>query len=128
MPAALVPRPWDFTPAPILTIQPAPAEDPAKPSEPANSNEPANSPHSPSIELPPSRPASPPTLLPPITIHETSFDAPVANTAPPVDEASVELERKPVGSEAEDLPIVAVVPPTPTSIITTSSVETATPA
>ena len=126
MPAALVPRPWDFAPAPTLTIQPAPAEDPAKPSQPTDPADPSDSPPSPSIELPPSRPASPPTLLPPITIHETSFHEPAVNSAPPVDD--VEVEKSDDGSGAEDLPIVAIVPPTPTSIVSTSSAETATAA
>ena len=121
--AALVPRPWDFSPAPAAPVKAIPAEDASKPSDPVDSDEPPTSPHSPSVELPSSRPASPPTLLPPIAIHETSFDEPPVNDSYPVDDTEVEVERKPEASEGEDLPAVAVIPPTPTSINTISSME-----
>lgn len=127
VPAALVPRPWDFAPAPapVSVTQSTPIDEQGGESEPANSDEPATSPQSPSIELPSSRPASPPTLLPPLAIHATSFDEPQANHAPPVDETPVEVEKREGSSDSEDLPIVAIVPPTPTSIDSTASAETA---
>lgn len=129
---ALVPRPWDFTPAPIINIQPAPTEDPSNPTE-TNPADPRTPPHKPSMELPPSRPASPPTLLPPLTIHEASFGEPEANAAPPVDEtpatpvATASVESTGDGATA-DVPAVAVTPPTPTSIASTDSAGTVTAA
>lgn len=125
MPAALVPRPWDFAPAPAAPVDSTLAENVVKSSEPAASDEPTTSPLAPSVELPSSRrPASPSTLLPPIAIHATSFDEPQVNNSPPVDDTSVEVERNSEASEGDNLPIVAVVPPTPTSVNTTSSAET----
>ncbi|KIP05110.1 hypothetical protein PHLGIDRAFT_108679 [Phlebiopsis gigantea 11061_1 CR5-6] len=124
VPAALVPRPWDFAPAPAAPVYSTLAENVVKSSEPAASDEPTTSPLAPSVELPSSRPASPSTLLPPIAIHATSFDEPQVNNSPPVDDTSVEVERNIEASEGDKLPIVAVVPPTPTSVNTTSSAET----
>ncbi|GJE94490.1 hypothetical protein PsYK624_106600 [Phanerochaete sordida] len=134
LPAALVPRPWDFTPAPIITIQPAPAEDPAKPThdKPTNPDVPT-SPTSPTDDLPESRPASPPTLLPPLNIHDSTFGDAAVNTAEPVDAtpaAAVETAPEVAGDETpqaeSELPAVAVVPPTPTSVQTASSLATTT--
>lgn len=129
MPAALVPRPWDFTPAPVPTVQPAPTEDPEKPSNPSDPVEPTEptSPSSPSTELP--RPASPPTLLPPLTIHESSFDEPGVNAAEPIDKTPAPTAthgKDAEASEGGDLPVVAIVPPTPTSARTSTSVDTVT--
>lgn len=66
--------------------------------------------------MPPSRPVSPPTLLPPLELHSTGFgDAaqePAAAKAKPVDETPVEVDDE---VQAADMPAVAVVPPTPTA-------------
>ncbi|EKM54260.1 uncharacterized protein PHACADRAFT_257986 [Phanerochaete carnosa HHB-10118-sp] len=131
LPAALVPRPWDFAPAPPVQVPSAPIENPAIPThdKPANPDVPT-SPISPSEELSESRPASPPALLPPLNIHSSSFNEPDVNTAPPVDNTLVVSAEKapeaPEASNESELPAVAVVPPTPTSVQTTTSHETVT--
>ena len=139
IPAALVPRPWDFAPAPVAADPPAPSEDPSQ--QPDN-EEPNTTPESPSDDQPSSRPASPPTLLPPLSIHEPAFGEPEPDTATPVDntpappamesavaaalEEEKDTEKQVEASEGGELPSVSVVPPTPTSAITTTSIETAT--
>lgn len=133
LPAALVPRPWDFSPAPIITIEPAPTEDPAKHThdKPTHPDVPT-SPTSPTEDLPESRPASPPTLLPPLNIHDSSFGDSEVNTAAPVDETPVvTVEKGPEASDAtqeSEPPSVSVIPATPKSEHTVTSTETATAA
>lgn len=95
-----------------MTIQPAPAEDPSK--EDPKTENPISPLRSPS--LPPSRPVSPPTLLPPLAIHEPGFGEPGDDEpakSPPIDETSVEIDE--VTAAQTDIPAVAIVPPTPTA-------------
>ena len=121
VPVALVPRPWDFSPAPVMVVQPAPAQDPAQ-QEPTQPTDPASPPQSPS--LPPSRPASPPSLLPPLAIHEAGFgdahDEP--NKSAPADETPVEADDATITQT--NIPAVSVVPPTPTASIIKASEST----
>ncbi|KAI0696720.1 hypothetical protein BC835DRAFT_847027 [Cytidiella melzeri] len=109
VPVALVPRPWDFTPAPIVNIQPAPSEDPDHAPETADPASPVQSPH-----MPPSRPGSPPSLLPPLELHSAGFsDTEEPAKVAPVDETPVDIDE--ATAAHTEVPIVAVVPPTPTA-------------
>lgn len=134
IPAALVPRPWDFVDEPVLAIQPAPSEDPAagwpKSSDGADSEKalPTTPPLSP--PLPSSRPASPPTLLPPLTLHDSAFgDDRLVTSAdvPEVEDVAVVEPEQPTDGDAETLPDVTIVPPTPTSNMSVKSDDTIQP-
>lgn len=92
MPAALVPRPWDFPPPPA-SGQPAPS-DPV-------TGEPDNDERTPSIPSPPNGG----TLTPPAPNPGPIL---IPNKAPPIDTTPVA-----VMAGAEPVPDVEVVPPTP---------------
>ncbi|KAF7793836.1 hypothetical protein EIP86_004957 [Pleurotus ostreatoroseus] len=130
IPTALVPRPWDFPDAPVVKVDPAMPNSPAEPSKASPAN-PSNTERSssdssdsePAVQQPPSGPLSPtsptpslpplpssPTLLPPLPSFDTD-DAP--SKAPPVDDAPVEGMHATQASGEEEVPAVAVVPPTP---------------
>ncbi|KAI0081903.1 hypothetical protein K474DRAFT_1586750 [Panus rudis PR-1116 ss-1] len=101
MPAALVPRPWDFPQPPVSTKPVSPSPPTNAPPQPAPSQ--------------PSRPSSP-TLLPPLPQDHPAFVTSPPNAAPPIDTTPVEVAAEGQvreGSGAGTVPEVNVVPPTP---------------
>ena len=101
MPAALVPRPWDFPDQPKLSI-----------------GQPGNSPTTlpgplPSPQPPTQAQPEQPTLSPPLPLpsHLPVTSAP--NSAPPVDNTPVE-----VASLEDSVPDVKVIPPNPPATVT----------
>ncbi|CAL1707093.1 unnamed protein product [Somion occarium] len=95
MPAALVPRPWDFPPPPVAD----------KPSTPPDSGA-----DTPNEDVPTPSPGTPrsgqPTLLPPPLNTDSVFVG--VDGMPPIDDTPVE-----VTAEGTDIPDVQVIPPTP---------------
>ena len=113
MPAALVPRPWDFpTPPEKLNLSSPAVREPEE--EPAEGEEEDEFSEVPSPAQ--SRPNSPPILLPPLPQHEPVSFAP--NTAPPIDDTPVEITSE----VDEDVPDVNVIPPAPPAAETLSGV------
>ncbi|THG98072.1 hypothetical protein EW026_g4056 [Hermanssonia centrifuga] len=89
----------------------------AEPAEPATAGPPEQPVSSPSPSSPAagagSKPESPPTLLPPLALHDPAFDAP--RSSPPVDDTpSTHISLPAPGAEKDgEIPDVNVVPPTP---------------
>ncbi|OBZ68027.1 hypothetical protein A0H81_11991 [Grifola frondosa] len=103
MPAALVPRPWDF---------PEPPTTPSSDTTQSDSNDaiPTTSPTTDPASSRSPRPHSL-TLLPPtFPEHNRSPKFVIPNAAPPEDKTET-----PAGSPSDDVPMVKVIPPTPRS-------------